>query len=280
VHQHPDKATEPQVKFIKDLLERKQTPNEETVDRLWKALRIWEDPEELGITKAKASEIIDYLKERPNKPGAKKGNGKFKAQAIAQDIPTGRYAVNNEEGELRFYQLWRPKDNPDVFRLYVQHGPDSSPVFGTAMASILKKIAVDPEAAAIRYGHEIGACSICGRRLTNRISRELGIGPVCGGRMREDFGSRVSAAREAIIARGEDPDEEIEDDAPTTGQRYPHKGQPGDGCDKCGLERELYYNTATGLSLCEQCDLDTEPGFREREAAADRRLQEEGYGDA
>jgi hypothetical protein len=57
---------------------------------------------------------------------------------------------------------------------------------------------------------EIGSCSNCGRRLTNTISRELGIGPVCGGRMfGEAFKVEVSEKRAEITARGDNPDEEL-----------------------------------------------------------------------
>lgn len=202
--QHPTKATEPQVKWIMDMIETKEFPDQASEDRLRKMVRIWHDPEEIGITKAKASEIIDWLKERPTKANAQTtGPGEW------NDVPAGRYAVDSNEGELRFYQVWRPKDNPKIYRLYVLHGPDSSAVQGKAVRPIMMKIAKDVEAAMIRYGHEIGSCSVCGRRLTNRISRELGIGPVCGGRMWEDFGDKVSAARQNILDRGEDPDEEL-----------------------------------------------------------------------
>jgi hypothetical protein len=47
----------------------------------------------------------------------------------------------------------------------------------------LKAILADPQAAAIRYGMRIGACSICGRTLTNHESIDIGIGPICRGKM-------------------------------------------------------------------------------------------------
>ncbi len=37
----------------------------------------------------------------------------------------------------------------------------------------------DPHAAAVAYGFQTGRCSCCGRELTNALSIELGIGPVC-----------------------------------------------------------------------------------------------------
>lgn len=39
--------------------------------------------------------------------------------------------------------------------------------------------ASDPEAAAIAYGQRVGACSICGRKLTKAESIERTIGPIC-----------------------------------------------------------------------------------------------------
>lgn len=43
--------------------------------------------------------------------------------------------------------------------------------------------ASDPEAAAIAYGKRLGACSICGRGLTNHESIDRGIGPICASKM-------------------------------------------------------------------------------------------------
>ncbi len=40
----------------------------------------------------------------------------------------------------------------------------------------------DPGAAAVAYGRRYGACSICGRELTNHASIDLGIGPICAER--------------------------------------------------------------------------------------------------
>lgn len=39
--------------------------------------------------------------------------------------------------------------------------------------------AADPDAAARAYGLRTGSCSCCGRELTNKVSIDLGIGPIC-----------------------------------------------------------------------------------------------------
>ena len=48
----------------------------------------------------------------------------------------------------------------------------------------VQSVADDPYAAAQLYGQQTGSCSCCGRELTNSLSIELGIGPIC----REKFG--------------------------------------------------------------------------------------------
>jgi hypothetical protein len=40
-------------------------------------------------------------------------------------------------------------------------------------------VLADPEAAAVLFGKEVGACSCCGRELTNQVSIDRGIGPIC-----------------------------------------------------------------------------------------------------
>jgi hypothetical protein len=43
----------------------------------------------------------------------------------------------------------------------------------------LLTVAADPLAAAVSYGKATGSCSCCGKELTNKISIDLGIGPIC-----------------------------------------------------------------------------------------------------
>ena len=48
----------------------------------------------------------------------------------------------------------------------------------------VQSVAADPYAAAKLYGQNTGTCSCCARELTNPLSIELGIGPIC----RDKFG--------------------------------------------------------------------------------------------
>lgn len=45
------------------------------------------------------------------------------------------------------------------------------------------EVANNPTEAAIKYGHQTGECSICGRHLDNAISVYNGIGPICAEKM-------------------------------------------------------------------------------------------------
>ena len=42
---------------------------------------------------------------------------------------------------------------------------------------------VDPKGFAIKYGRMLGACSVCGKTLKDPESIEMGIGPICAGKM-------------------------------------------------------------------------------------------------
>lgn len=209
------KITDRQRDYLKDLLQTRQIPekpeNDLKLDTIWKCLRISEDAEEYGMSKAAASKLIDWLIPLPKKQDLTPQPGKTRPEFWA-DVPAGRYCVPAENGELRFYQVWRPKDNPNVFRLYVMFGPYEGAVQGRAVAPIMRKINADVRAAAIRFGMEIGSCSNCGRRLTNHISRRLGIGPICGGRMfGDEFKPMIGEARAELLLEGIDPEEEIDD---------------------------------------------------------------------
>lgn len=203
-----ERPSDPQLKFIRGLVKERDLDKLRAEQRDWLLTEMGkvEDDQLLGVTRRRASDIITELLKLPMSDSVVEKQNRDKP-----NVPAGRYAVDNDEGELRFYRVYISKSG--FIKVYVLHGPDASEVPFRAAMGILRKIEKDGvEKAAIRYGTEIGACSNCGRRLTNRISRELGIGPVCGGRMFGDmFVTKVADAREAILARGEDPDEAIDE---------------------------------------------------------------------
>lgn len=103
------------------------------------------------------------------------------SQPDLPDVPAGWYALEGDDGTLRFYKVDRPSEGRWAGRTFVRQiaGPNEYPVRGAAATEVLGTVAKDPEAAAQRYGQEIGKCGRCGRRLTNDESRAFGIGPEC-----------------------------------------------------------------------------------------------------
>lgn len=203
-----DDASQPQRKFLTDLLVKKN------ISAAWVA-EIEERLDQssaLPLSKAQAHFYIDKLIQQPDS-----GNEYAFVKPTLEELPAGRYAILNEQNEIRFYQVWRgvKYDKPDLIKVYIQHGPDDSELpFRSAMVICKRIISDGPLVCAQRYGREIGSCYRCGRRLTNRISRHLGIGPICGNR---DFGSEFkdleNKAREEIKSKGYDPEEVIEIDS-------------------------------------------------------------------
>jgi hypothetical protein len=112
-------------------------------------------------------------------------------------LPTGttRYAVENADGDLTFIRIDHVDSGKWEGWVFVKQvtgggvaGMDNEHRLGSQKPGalyqgtfdrLLLKVLADPEGAARRYGLELGACSVCGRTLTNAESRERGIGPEC-----------------------------------------------------------------------------------------------------
>jgi hypothetical protein len=99
-------------------------------------------------------------------------------------VPAGHYAIaSTGDNDLAFYRVDRPAEGDyagQVFVKLVVGGHPDRNVRRAAVPGILARIADDgPEAAARRYGQEIGRCCRCNRELTDQDSRAAGIGPEC-----------------------------------------------------------------------------------------------------
>jgi hypothetical protein len=150
-------------------------------------------------TRSEASDLISKLKSTPRFPKGvtiefievmgsdhKGGRDGYYALRLAAEggtlIPTGKYAIENAptntENDISFWSVW-VNDAGTVWRLKQVVGPNLENVPQSAILPILRRIGDDPEAAMALYGHHIGQCGACGRRLTNKLSRDLGIGPIC-----------------------------------------------------------------------------------------------------
>lgn len=133
-----------------------------------------------NATSKMASAVIDYLTtlpkreptrtERPVHEGTKTG-----------PVPAGRYAIVLY-GETKFYKVDCPTEGKWAGYTFVKvlASDTEHPIRNSGLKSvILAQIAEDPAAASARYGHEIGECGVCGRTLTDEVSRARGIGPIC-----------------------------------------------------------------------------------------------------
>jgi len=197
-------ATKPQIKYIAVLVKDRDVP-QPWLDRIEELI----DSPEL-FTKGKAGEIISNLKKLPrhdNEVPDRSGN------ADRTNVPDGRYALQTGIGDndITFYRVSWGHSRPFVHLL---HGTDETELnLKSARETIKRILRSGPGDAAVLYGQRIGRCSQCGRRLTNRLSRELAIGPVCGGRVYlEDWQERVSEARQNLLNQGIDPNEKVEDE--------------------------------------------------------------------
>lgn len=176
-------VTEPQDKFLRSLIAERDLSSLNDQQRNW--LLNYEQ-NKAKLTKRKASGIIETLLSLGKKPKGQVGQG-----GTFPDLPAGRYAVDNEDGELRFYKLDKPTEGrwAGYVFLSVMASDERHPIKSfAAKKTIMEKIAEDPQGAMNRYGEEIGACGVCGRTLTNKDSRARGIGPICAAKYRDDYG--------------------------------------------------------------------------------------------
>jgi len=207
--------TEPQLKFLNSLLDERDLRQggkvvAATDEEYAEAIRLLKE-QATKLSPKNASAWIDRLLSLPHLPVTRvvTRSGQTSDIPSPSDLPAGYYAIENADGELRFYKVWRGTRNPNYVKMYVQHGPDESEVpFKSSLIIMARIIEAGPYDCARRYGAEIGRCSVCGKRLTNRVSRLLSIGPICGGRYWDDdmvWKEMVASARDVLLDQGLDP---------------------------------------------------------------------------
>lgn len=147
---------------------------------------VWPYTEPKPTTKKAASEVIERLLKTPKVPKAvPPGSSQVKKQpTIVATVPAGYYALDGSgKNAIVFYRV----DVPDkgkwqgyTFVKLVVGGRVDSNVPREQKAGILARIEeAGIKEATIRYGQEIGKCGMCNRPLTDDLSRQMGIGPVC-----------------------------------------------------------------------------------------------------
>jgi hypothetical protein len=184
-------ATERQCRYILDLMDGRKW-----AEHKW-AARIAEvgaqvkrhidltDAEIIGdapITADAASKLIDTLKNECrfiDRPAKTVGD--------MPDVPAGKYALTIEgatgdDNDIAFYDVDRPTEGRwagYTFVTMILGGGGEQKVSRAASRTILGRIAADPAGAARLFGQKTETCGVCGRNLTNKVSRDYGIGPDC-----------------------------------------------------------------------------------------------------
>jgi hypothetical protein len=153
----------------------------------------------IPMTKREASSLIDYLKGLP----------KAALAVTEDDVPEGRYALDID-GTVAFVKVTWRDGRVGVWDADAAFG-EKGKMYPKA-ATLAAIIAQGAGECAARYGHLRGICGRCNARLSDLVSVELGIGPTCGRHWYDaaEWKGMKKAARSAIEARGDDPDDEVD----------------------------------------------------------------------
>lgn len=206
-----NRPTDAQVKYLTDLLHKKDLNASEQI-RPWiekEGLDAFLDrfiPSIVERDRKKVSGMIDHIKSLPNLSGRQTdlrstGGTRWRVEFIdhptkegqrlgqltdgSRIIPAGKYALETPEGywtnDVTFFKLWI--GDRGGWNIHVYGSDTEYTLARSTQYNVLNMIAIDPAKASTRYGHEVGSCGVCGRKLTNDASRARGIGPVCAQRV-------------------------------------------------------------------------------------------------
>jgi hypothetical protein len=153
---------------------------------------LFTDGEEFTISQIKsegartaAAMVAGYEQQRKRTP-----------QSSDWELPAGHYAIpawvgystspRSMDQDLNFYRVDKPEDGKwkgYTFVKWVIGGKPDAPLRGKQrIYAVLRYIEEHTDEAGQKYGQEIGRCYRCNRHLTDKTSRELGIGPDCRSR--------------------------------------------------------------------------------------------------
>jgi hypothetical protein len=157
-------ASEKQLSFVESLLSQKDVPAGSVE---------WFDKHKDSITGEAAKGMIERLLSAPVKAA--------QIDPKSVDLLDGRYAIENEDGELRFYVVRTAKSSGRQ-HISVMASDTLHFIGGNAGKAVMAKIAADSDAGP-RYGREIGKCYRCHRALTQAHTRAAGIGDDCASKI-------------------------------------------------------------------------------------------------
>jgi hypothetical protein len=164
-------VTDNRAKFVRDLLDERAVPAEAAA-RLIARLAV------KAVTNGEARGYINWLKSRPRTAPV------ADAQA-APAVPDGRYAVHNDDqsvNDIAFYEVENVTEGKWAGWTFVRQivGPDERKLSQKQGRAILAKVtALGLRESLQLFGQNTEKCGVCNRNLTNKESREYGIGPDC-----------------------------------------------------------------------------------------------------
>jgi len=101
-------------------------------------------------------------------------------------LPEGRYAIpvqdKDSENDLAFYKVDRPTEGKWAGKVFVKlllSDNEHRMPFPQQVSVANNIVQYGAAEASMNYGKHFEQCGVCGRGLTNKLSRELGIGPDC-----------------------------------------------------------------------------------------------------
>lgn len=123
-----------------------------------------------GLSRSDMGKFLDKMLKQPH--------AGLSRDDLFEKIPNGKYALRNiDDDDIRFYVVSGTRRRmlceligaPGEFRQQRIYRSEK----------ILKRIADDPVAAFALYGLNVGMCGRCGSPLTQKHTRERGIGDTC-----------------------------------------------------------------------------------------------------
>lgn len=135
--------------------------------------------------------VINFLTKQPDYVAVVDGpvideNAAERELAEAEYAADAARAAQIEEGMYNHDgQIYRVQRSRESGNLYAKKLDSTTQKFAYAPGAMRSIVATDRMTieAAKSYGREFGVCCVCARELSNPVSVEAGIGPVCGSRV-------------------------------------------------------------------------------------------------
>ncbi len=192
---NPWPPSEAQIKYVLGLQEERVLPDDYIVK---------EDHVLRNMDKGEVSGLIGMLKLFQRVDSAKAQPqwmmpaGRYAIWFPGADDTPGAYSyvdrqdlVKPSYGEWRFFLVDKPTEGKWKGYTFIKRliggaedgGYRKVEMPAASREQALKAIEADPTKAMLDYGKQTVHCGHCGRKLSNKQSRERGIGPICAGKM-------------------------------------------------------------------------------------------------